>query len=357
MRVPTRLVALLVGLATVLASPLPGAVAQDLESVRAERAELQQRLDRAAQELADLEARAGALATERDVLANELSNLATEIASAEERVSDRVRTMYKRGDVDPIMALLTTDRPADALDRATVIVSLTRGDQAASQVATAKRTQAQVLQQRLDERGAELDAALDAQQAAQAALRDDLEAAAALERRLEEEARRRAEEEARRRAAAEAAQRAQQQQQRRAAPPRTSAPVTSGRYACPVAQPRSFTDTWGAPRSGGRRHRGTDILAPYGTPVLAVTDGVVNVKGYGSSAGNWLIFRGADGTDYWYMHLQSFTVRNGARVSAGTQIGTNGDTGNARGTPHVHFEQHPGGGGAINPYPFLRRIC
>ncbi|MDP9021878.1 MAG: M23 family metallopeptidase, partial [Actinomycetota bacterium] len=128
-------------------------------------------------------------------------------------------------------------------------------------------------------------------------------------------------------------------------------------YACPVGQPRTFTDTWGAPRSGGRRHRGTDILAPYGTPIYAVTDGVVDIRSYGSSAGNWAIFRGADGDQYWYMHLQSWTVRDGARVSAGTKIGTNGDTGNARGTPHLHFERHPGGGGAVNPYSFLRRIC
>ncbi len=345
MRIRSRLLAVVACIATLAGTPLPVATAQDLDAARTRRAELQQRLDRAAQELADLEARAGQLSNEHEALTAELGRLTGEIAAAEDRVSDRVRTLFKRGNVDPMMALLTTEEPGDALDRATIVISLARGDQAASQIATAKRTRGHALQQRLDARQAELDEALAAQQAAQAALREDLEEAAALERRLEEEARRRAEEEARR---------AQQRQQAAAT---ASRPVASGRYACPVAQPRSFTDTWGAPRSGGRRHRGTDILAPYGTPVLAVTDGIVDRRGYGASAGNWLIFRGSDGTDYWYMHLQRFTVGDGARVSAGTQIGTNGDTGNARGTPHVHFEQHPGGGGAINPYPFLRRIC
>ncbi len=99
------------------------------------------------------------------------------------------------------------------------------------------------------------------------------------------------------------------------------------------------------------------MMAPYGTPIYAVTDGVVDIRGYGSSAGNWIIFNGADGNQYWYMHLQSFVASDGARVPAGTKIATNGDTGNARGTPHLHFERHPGGGGPVNPYPFLRGIC
>jgi len=127
--------------------------------------------------------------------------------------------------------------------------------------------------------------------------------------------------------------------------------------ACPLDQPRHFTDTWGAPRSGGRSHRGTDILGPYGIPVRAITSGTWSIQSPGPSAGLWAILRGDDGNQYWYMHLQSHTVGNGARVAAGQQVGTNGDTGNARGTPHIHFELHPGGGSAVNPYPLLRSVC
>lgn len=137
----------------------------------------------------------------------------------------------------------------------------------------------------------------------------------------------------------------------------TSAAPSSGGYACPIGRPHSFSDTWGAPRSGGRSHRGTDMLAPYGTPIYATTSGTVDLRGYGSSAGYWLILRGSGGDHYWYLHLQSFTVSDGARVSAGTQIATNGDTGNARGTPHLHFERHIGGSSPVNPYPFLRSLC
>ena len=128
--------------------------------------------------------------------------------------------------------------------------------------------------------------------------------------------------------------------------------------ACPVDSPRSFTDTWGAPRSGGRTHKGTDILAPRGQIVRAIVSGVWDIRSYGSSAGNWGILRGSDGNHYYYMHLERHVVGDGARVSAGQQIATNGDTGNARGTtPHVHFELHPGGGYAVNPYPTLKRVC
>lgn len=94
-----------------------------------------------------------------------------------------------------------------------------------------------------------------------------------------------------------------------------------------------------------------------GTPVIAIVDGTWSVQSPGPSAGLWAILRGRDGNQYWYMHLQSHTVGNGASVSAGQQVGTNGDTGNARGTPHVHFELHPGGGSAVNPYPTLSSIC
>ena len=124
-----------------------------------------------------------------------------------------------------------------------------------------------------------------------------------------------------------------------------------------MGQPHSFSDTWGAPRSGGRSHKGVDMLGPYGVPIYAFVSGVWDVRSPGRLAGNWGILRGDDGNTYYYMHLQTITAGDGARVSAGTQVGTNGDTGNARGTPHLHWEVHPGGGGAVNPTPYARRAC
>ena len=132
--------------------------------------------------------------------------------------------------------------------------------------------------------------------------------------------------------------------------------VSTNGKACPVAGPVSFIDSWGYPRSGGRSHEGVDMMADYGTPVVAVTSGSITYSGYGGSAGNWQILSGSDGNAYWYMHNQQNIV-NGGSVRAGQQIATVGDTGNATGIPHLHFEFHPGGGGAVNPYPLAASLC
>jgi murein DD-endopeptidase MepM/ murein hydrolase activator NlpD len=127
--------------------------------------------------------------------------------------------------------------------------------------------------------------------------------------------------------------------------------------ACPIAALNSFIDSWGYPRSGGRTHQGTDMMAAMGAPVVAITDGRITYEGTGVTAGKWLILSGDDGHSYYYMHNQSNLVASG-RVKAGQKIATVGDTGNAiGGPPHVHFEYHPGGGGPVNPYPLLAEVC
>ena len=124
---------------------------------------------------------------------------------------------------------------------------------------------------------------------------------------------------------------------------------------CPVAGPRAFSNACGAPRGGGRSHQGPATLAPRGTPVVANVSGVV--QQHGNSLGGLAYFlRGDDGNRYYGAHLDSYGASG--QVSAGTVIGTVGDTGDARGgPPHLHFEIHPGGNGNINPYSTLSRYC
>ncbi len=134
--------------------------------------------------------------------------------------------------------------------------------------------------------------------------------------------------------------------------------VTPG-FICPVAGPSYFLDTWGAPRSGGRTHKGVDMMGSRGTPLVAVGSGIVR-KSYGS-LGGYIVWLYADhGVNYFYAHLDSYPsgLADGQWVQRGQVIGYMGDTGNpAPGAYHLHFGIYPGGITAVNPYPTVRAAC
>lgn len=112
---------------------------------------------------------------------------------------------------------------------------------------------------------------------------------------------------------------------------------------------------WGASRGGGTRsHQGVDIMAPMGSPIKAVVGGVANPHTAGLG-GNAVTITDAKGNRYYYAHMKNWAVRGGQRVNAGDLIGFVGDSGNAKGgAPHLHFQYHPGGGAAVDPWPFLQ---
>jgi murein DD-endopeptidase MepM/ murein hydrolase activator NlpD len=133
--------------------------------------------------------------------------------------------------------------------------------------------------------------------------------------------------------------------------------ITPG-FICPVAGSTIFVDSWGAPRSGGRVHVGTDLMGVRGTPLVAVADGVIKL-GSNSVGGNTVWLYADHGVSYFYAHLDGFAgVSSGQWVSRGTVVGYMGDTGNpAPGAYHLHFSLYPAGMGAVNPYPTLVRHC
>jgi peptidoglycan hydrolase-like protein with peptidoglycan-binding domain len=122
----------------------------------------------------------------------------------------------------------------------------------------------------------------------------------------------------------------------------------------------SFVDSWHDSRSGGRLHIGVDIVGPKGLAIYAVTDGTIT-KMYGAESklsGNALRLTAADATYFFYAHLDSFApgITVGSVVRAGQIVGYMGASGNAGGNSHLHFEIHPGGGEAVNPYPVVKAI-
>lgn len=144
---------------------------------------------------------------------------------------------------------------------------------------------------------------------------------------------------------------------------------------CPVDPPRAFSDGFGAPRYTGdfHLHAGNDILSDYGTPIRAPFDGMAKPT-YNTLGGNGEYVYAADGSYVYNAHLDHYSANSNGPVKAGDVIGYVGDTGDAKGTPHDHFEWHPTsvpanwpasfygyvtipGTTAVNPYPILNEVC
>jgi hypothetical protein len=141
----------------------------------------------------------------------------------------------------------------------------------------------------------------------------------------------------------------------------------------PVLGPTHYIDDFGAPRPGGP-HQGIDIIAAKRSLALAAESGKVKFWTTSASAGCMLYLYGASGTMYEYIHLNNDLTRkndnrgkcvagtsyapglkDGAKVAAGQPIGFVGDSGDANGVhAHLHFEVHPGGRSAADPFPYLK---
>ena len=114
---------------------------------------------------------------------------------------------------------------------------------------------------------------------------------------------------------------------------------------------------FGAPRNGGRVHKGFDVTARCGTPLAAAVTGTIVKRAYDSRLdGNFIVLRGlGERRKYWYAHMvHPSTFQKGDLVHVGQIVGYVGKTGNARTVGcHLHFEIHVSGR-PVNPKPYLR---
>jgi murein DD-endopeptidase MepM/ murein hydrolase activator NlpD len=148
---------------------------------------------------------------------------------------------------------------------------------------------------------------------------------------------------------------------------RTALSFSPDRLLVPVAGqgPEDLVDTFDDARSGGRVHEAIDIMAPRGTPVVAVADGRIASVRTNRLGGKVLYLTSPDGRyRFYYAHLDGYApgVTAGMTAFQGDTLGYVGNTGNARYTaPHLHFQVLEGSGRAVhsgrkvNPYPLLRR--
>jgi peptidoglycan LD-endopeptidase LytH len=312
------MVALCIGVA------VPG-VADDLATAKSRQKKLQAQLDDATKELAQIESERS-FAEQRLLAANSrLGFVRDDLARARRTLSSHMASLYKAGGTRPLSGILGSS--------AEVVVSRVEFET--------------ILQEGQVEAVADAKIAYDGYEAA---IRD-VKAAMTDMRKLE----------ARSKATVakltSTFEKAKQSADKLAGFNATH--LVNGRFeSCPVSKPYSFVDSWGAPRSGGRAHKGTDIMNPLGNKVHAIVDGVISRFSNSSLGGISLYLRGDDGNEYYYAHLMRYASTVGQRVKAGELIAINGQTGNARFTaPHVHFEVHPGGGTPVNPYPYVKAAC
>jgi len=343
----TRLAVALVAAIAVGVSTLPSQAdtESDLRATRAKLGSLQSELDRLAASYAAAETEFAQTEARIEGVSGRVSRLRSRMRAIQARLQVRAREAYEGAGTNALELLLSSDSFSQFSDRVEFLGSVVQGD-------GDLMLDARVTREELRRAQADLELLSARQSATVVSLgrqKVDIASKLAEAQRLRAELEKKLAQDL---AAARAA--ASSSTTSASASRRSGGPL----QACPVGQPRTFVDTFGAPRPGGRTHQGIDMMAPYGIPIYAAQPGRFE-QNYNSLGGISALLFASNGDYTYYAHMSSYAgVGNGATVSAGTMIGHVGNTGDASGGPmHLHFEYHPGGGSAVDPYNMLRAVC
>jgi peptidoglycan LD-endopeptidase LytH len=331
---------------TFASMPVRADTAGQLGAARARLAVVQAALDRMVARYSDAQTRYANTQERIDALKADMIRVQKHMLQVQQLMTARVRTVFETGGGDTIQILLTADSFAQFTDRIQYLGRLAQGDDELIYESQATGEQLRRTGEDLSALSKEQAATVRSLAAQKADIAKLFSEQASLVAKLRE------------RLAAEQAAAARRATALADAAVRT---VGGGAFrACPVGQPRSFSDDFGQPRYGGgfHYHQGIDILAPLGTPVYAAQSGRLSL-GSNSMGGITANVYGDSGDMTYYAHLSSYGgVPSGAHVPAGMQIGHVGNSGDALGGPyHLHFEYHPGGGSAVDPYRLLVAVC
>ncbi len=330
----------LVLLGAFFALPARADIQAELDAAKARLATAQGELDKVTAAWQQAESR---LAQAEDAVRQterEIARLTRELADLRARLNERARSVFiSGGSGGALEAILDSASFADFADKVEFAASVAQGDadlaneaEVKAQELTFKQGQLEAKAKERSSAAAELNASMEQ---LDARLGDLQQTVASLQARWKK----------------------QQAALNIPPPPGDDGTVpvtgTGAIQTCPVAGPNSFVDSFGWPRPGGRSHEGIDLISPYGTPIVAVRAGNA-VRTPNTLGGNAVIVYHDGGDWTYYAHMSSYGAAG--QVSAGQVIGYVGATGDTV-VNHLHFEYHPGGGGAVNPYSALVAVC